>query len=174
MRLYFPEMVAALDHRKESKRLEGTQFAAARMERTAPTEVPPVEKALVEAEGLYASREMDAAREKFFAVLKLTDEKPVHARVYYGLARIAVLQKNLDLAEQLFDKTLELSPDPHTLSWTEVYLGRLYENTDTPQNALEHYKSALAVDGAPPGAKQAADEGIRKLGLKKKTNGEIK
>jgi hypothetical protein len=44
-----------------------------------------------------------------------------------------------------------------------VYLGRLYENTDTPQNALEHYKSALAVDGAPPGARQAAEQGIRKL-----------
>jgi tetratricopeptide (TPR) repeat protein len=106
---------------------------------------------------------LDAGREKFLGILKLTDDKPVHARVYYGLARIAVLQKNLDLAEQLFRKTLELSPDPHTQSWTEVYLGRLYENTDTPQNALEHYKSALAVDGAPPGARQAAEQGIRKL-----------
>jgi len=96
-------------------------------------------------------------------LLKLSDDKTVHARVYFGLARIAVLQKNPDLAEQLFRKTLELSPDPHTQSWTEVFLGRMYENTDTPQNALEHYRSALAVNGAPPGARQAAEQGIRKL-----------
>jgi tetratricopeptide (TPR) repeat protein len=173
MRLYFPEMLALLDTRKESKRLDKVQFASTRVQKRAPApvvatpDVSPAEKALEEAEKLYASRDMDAAREKFLGIVKLTDEKPVHARVYYGLARIAVLQKNLDLAEQLFRKTLELSPDPHTRSWTEVYLGRLYENTVTPQNALEHYKSALAIEGAPPGAKQAAEEGIRKLGPNK-------
>jgi tetratricopeptide (TPR) repeat protein len=173
MRLYFPEMLALLDVRKESKRLDQVKFASAPAQKTVPAAPVPVpvmsasDKALEEAEKLYASRDMDAAREKFLGILKLTDEKPVHARVYYGLARIAVLQKNLDLAEQLFGKTLELSPDPHTQSWTEVFLGRLYENTDTPQNALEHYKSALAVDGAPPGARQAAEQGIRKLGPNK-------
>lgn len=174
MRLYFPDMLDQLDVRKESKRLDGVQFAAAPTQKAVPAaplaptpEETPAEKALGDAEKLYAARDLDPAREKFIGILKLTDERPVHARVYYGLARIAVLQKNLDLAEQLFRKTLELSPDPHTRSWTEVYLGRLYENTETPQDALEHYKSALATDGAPEGAKQAAREGIRKLEQKK-------
>jgi tetratricopeptide (TPR) repeat protein len=174
MRLYFPDMLDQLDTRKESKRLDGVQFASAPTQRTIPSAQPapapeptPADKALADAEKLYAGRDLDPAREKFLSILKLTDDKPVHARVYYGLARIAVLQKNLDLAEQLFRKTLELSPDPHTRSWTEVYLGRLYENTETPQDALEHYKSALATDGAPEGAKQAAAEGIRKLEQKK-------
>jgi tetratricopeptide (TPR) repeat protein len=150
------------------------QFAATRTQRPVPPapaapapDTTPAEKALTDAERLYTARDLDPARERFIGTLKLTDEKPVHARVYYGLARIAVLQKNLDLAEQLFRKTLEFSPDPHTRSWTEVYLGRLYENTETPQDALEHYKSALAIDGAPAGAKQAAEESIRKLGQKK-------
>ena len=169
MRLYFPDMIAAIDVRKETKRLDQVKFAAARVQKTAPAapvvERPasPAETALEEAEKLYASRDMDRAREKFLGILKLTEDKPLHARVYYGLSRIAVLQKNLDLAEQLFRKTLELSPDPHTRSWTEVYLGRLYENTNTPETALEHYKSALAVEGAPPGARQAAEQGLRKL-----------
>lgn len=174
MRLYFPDMLDQLDVRKESKRLDGVQFAAARLQKTVaaapPAPVPettPAEKALDDAEKLYAGRDLDPARDKFISILKLTDDKSVHARVYYGLARIAVLQKNLDLAEQLFRKTLELLPDPHTRSWTEVFLGRLYENTETPQDALEHYKSAQATDGAPAGAKQAAAEGIRKLEQKK-------
>jgi predicted negative regulator of RcsB-dependent stress response len=172
MRLHFPEMIDELDFRKESKRLDNVQFAA---KRTQPvvTAKPAVEapvrpeiKALEEAEKLYAARDLEPAREKFFQILKLSDDKPVHARVYYGLARVAVLQKNLDTAEQLFRKTLDMSPDPHTRAWTEVYLGRLNENTDTPQNALEHYKAALSIDGAPPGARKAAEEGIRKVGSK--------
>jgi tetratricopeptide (TPR) repeat protein len=174
MRLYFPDMLDQLDVRKESKRLDGVQFAATATQKSVPAapvvtmpETTPAEKALGDAEKLYAARDLDPAREKFIGILKLTDERPVHARVYYGLARIAVLQRNLDLGEQLFRKTLELSPDPHTRSWTEVYLGRLYENTETPLDALEHYKSALATDGAPEGAKQAAREGIRKLEQKK-------
>jgi tetratricopeptide (TPR) repeat protein len=174
MRLYMPEMLDELDAGKESKRLDAVQFASARTQKsvreasaTPAVEPSRTDKALADAEQLYAARDLDPAREKFIAVLKLSDEKIVHARVYYGLARIAVLQKNLDLAEQLFRKTLELSPDPHTRSWTEVYLGRLYENTATPQDALEHYKSALAIDGSPAGAKQAAAEGIRKLEQKK-------
>jgi tetratricopeptide (TPR) repeat protein len=173
MRLHFPDMLDALDFRKESKRLDTVQFASARTQpaAAAPKLVeqarPPEMKALEDAEKLYAARDLEPARAKFFEILKLSDDKSIHARVYYGLARVAVLQKNLDLAEQLFRKTLELSPDPHTRSWTEIYLGRLNENTDTPQNALEHYKAALSIDGAPPGAKQAAEEGIRKVGSKK-------
>jgi tetratricopeptide (TPR) repeat protein len=173
MRLHFPDMIDALDLRKESKRLDSVRFAATRTQppaakpKVVEQPLPPEMKALEDAEKLYAARDLEPARERFFQILKLSDDKSVHARVYYGLARVAVLQKNLDLAEQLFRKTLELSPDPHTRSWTEVYLGRLNENTDTPQNALEHYKAALSIDGAPPGARQAAEEGIRKVESKK-------
>ena len=84
------------------------------------------------------------------------------ARPKRGLARIAALQRNPELAEQLFRKTLELSPDPHTHAWSEVYLGRLALATAAPDDAAAHFKAALAVEGATDKAKQAAEEGLSK------------
>lgn len=175
MNLHFPEMIAAVDLSKETRRLEGTKFFA----RTEPTPAqpksapvpPPVlsksEQAIEAAEKLYASRELEPARQQYLSVLQITEDRPSHSRAYFGLARIAVLQKNPELAEQLFKKSLDLSPDPYTLSWSQVFLARLYENSSTPETALEHYRAALAVEGAPPGARKAAEEGVQKFAKKK-------
>jgi tetratricopeptide (TPR) repeat protein len=171
MRLYFPEMLDSINLKKEDKRIENVQFAKSRQTGPEPPSPQPQPQPKADAAGqgienaekLYAARELDRAREAYMNILKQTDDRPLHARVYYGLARIAVLEKNLDLAEQLFRKTLELAPDPHTLAWTQVYLGRLYENTPTPENAAEHYRAALAVEGAPAGARQAAQKGLEKF-----------
>jgi tetratricopeptide (TPR) repeat protein len=76
------------------------------------------------------------------------------------LARIAALQKNPELAVQLFEKTLELRPDPDIASWSHVYLGRLFDLANERQPATDHYKAAVALEGAPPTAKQAARKGL--------------
>jgi len=54
------------------------------------------------------------------------------------------------------------APDPHTKSWTLVYLGRIADGYGENEQAAQHYKSALAVEGAPPGARQAAEQAIKK------------
>lgn len=170
MRLYLAEMLDAIDLRKEDKRLSKVEFASAKDTRAAPVaprpaepEQSPNEQALTKADNLYTGRDLDAAREAYLKLVRQVDDKGIHARAYYGLARVAALKNEPELAEQLFRKTLELSPDPHTRSWSEVYLGRLAEGYGEKEQAAQHYQSALAVEGAPPGARQAADLGVRKL-----------
>ena len=169
MRLYLPEMLDGIDLRKEDKRLQKVQFAAAKTERKLPV-VKPAEpqqsqgqRALEEAEKLYTARELEAAREAYLKLVRQVDDKSVHARAYYGLARVAALRNEAELAEQLFRKTLELSPDPHTRSWSEIYLGRIAEGFGDKDQAAQHYKAALAISSAPPGARQAAEQGVQKL-----------
>jgi tetratricopeptide (TPR) repeat protein len=169
MRMHFPDMMASMDVRKESKRLDAVDLTVRPAKPDVPQPDSPAEpprelaeKTIDEAEQLYEARNLDKAGETFRKALLQTEKHPLHARVYYGLARIAALQRKPDLAEQLFRKTLELSPDPHTRAWSEVYLGRLAQGTTTPQDAVEHYKAALAVEGASAKAKQAAEEGLRK------------
>jgi tetratricopeptide (TPR) repeat protein len=169
MRMYFPDMVASMDIRKESKRLDGVDLTVAPPKSaTAPvdrTPEPPrelAEKTIDEAERFYEARDLEKAGSAFQKALLQTEKKPLHARVYYGLARIAALNRDPQLAEQLFHKTLELSPDAHTRAWSEVYLGRLAQASTTPEEAVEHYRAALAVEGAPAKARQAAEEGLRK------------
>lgn len=169
MRLYFAEMVDAIDLKKEERRLEQVTFASSRPVRkaSAPAVTAPslsaAEQSLESADKFYTGRDFEKARESYMRVLKQTEERTTHSRAYYGLGRIAALERNPELAEQLFRKTLESTPDPHTRSWTEVFLGRLYENSSNPGDAAAHYKAALSVDGAPPGAKKAAEQGLQKL-----------
>jgi tetratricopeptide (TPR) repeat protein len=169
MRLFFPELMGTIDVRKEIKRLDAanlnvrppTKASAPVESRPAPVREPAVD-AIDTAEKLYDSRDFDKAAEAFRKALQMTDKRPLHARSYYGLARIAALQRNPELAEQLFRKTLELSPDPYTQAWSEVYLGRLALATAAPDDAAAHFKAALAVEGATDKAKEAAREGLSK------------
>ncbi len=169
MRMHFPDMMASMDVKKEVKRLDAVDLTVpppqAPVRQRVPSAEPRREAAeltIDEAEKLYESRNLDKAGETFRKALTQTDKHPLHARVYYGLARIAALQRNPELAEQLFRKTLELSPDSHTRAWSEVYLGRLSQASATPEQAVEHFKAALAVEGASEKARQAAEEGLRK------------
>jgi tetratricopeptide (TPR) repeat protein len=87
-------------------------------------------------------------------------DNSVHARAYYGLARIAALDRDPELAEKLFEKSLELSPDDETKSWSHLYLGRLSDASGDRQQAEKHYRAALAVPGVPEQVKAAAEKGL--------------
>ena len=170
MRLYYPDLIAGIDLKKESRRLENVQFAAqpvarvARVEEAPPPQLTGAAKKLAEADGYYAGRELEKARSVYMGVLQSGDRKAL-PRAYYGLARIAALERNPSLAEELFRKTLEVSPDPLTEAWAELYLGRLAMAQDPPdvKQAAEHFKRAGAIDGASTAVKQAAEQDLNKI-----------
>jgi tetratricopeptide (TPR) repeat protein len=113
-------------------------------------------KTLAEADERYSKRDLDRARQTYLQVLEAPGETVLHARAYYGLARIAALQKDPELAEKLFQKTLELSPDKDTESWAHLYLGRLADAAGDRGQAEKNYRAVLAIDGAPDSVKSAA------------------
>ncbi|MGH9631996.1 MAG: tetratricopeptide repeat protein [Bryobacteraceae bacterium] len=168
MRLHFPDMVAAIDLKKEEKRLENIDFTATPPARkvalsesaAVKPEASPAAGTLEEAEKHYTDRNLDRARQLYNQVLQ-AGERPLHSRAYYGLARIAALERNPELAEELFHKTLELEPDGQTASWAQVYLGRLADSADRREQATQHYQAALAVSGASPAALKAAEQGLK-------------
>jgi len=171
MRFYYPEMVKSIDLRKEDARLSQVEFsksAPVKKAKSAPAPPPPVlrgaAKTLEEGESLYAARDLDAAREKFLQALRETDQKQRHAKAYYGLARVAMLKKDPETAERLFQKTLELEPEPAGKAWAYVYLGRLAELTGEQGDhdaAVKYYQSALAVEGASEKARDMARQGVQ-------------
>jgi tetratricopeptide (TPR) repeat protein len=169
MRLYFPDLIRSIDLRKEARRLDHVDFLSerpGRRVRTVTKEVKPAEltgpeKTLASAEKLYAARDLPHARETYLEVLKETQEKPIHAKAYYGLARIAVLERDPELGDRLFRKVLELDPDDYTKSWSLLYLGRLADSQQRHDEAVEHYKAALAIAGAPDSVRNAAEQGLK-------------
>jgi len=170
MRLYYAEMIDAIDLKKEDKRLLSVDFLKDRpvkAVKVAPkeekVELSGVFKTLEEAEILYQAVKLEPARALFLRSLQETADQALHAKAYYGLGRVAARQANLELAEKLFTKVLELSPDPQTKAWTHVYLGNLAERAQEPQQAVAQFEAALAVPGATAAARKTAQQALIKL-----------
>jgi tetratricopeptide (TPR) repeat protein len=174
MLLYYPDLVGAIDNVTEDERLSKVTFnrsAAARpaVKSAAPPPAPPLTgaaKTLDQAEQLYTARDLDKAKGLYLQVLQQTDQKPTHAAAYYGLARIAVLQKDPATAEKLFHKSLELEPEPQVKAWALVYLGRLSMAAKEMAAAARYFQDALQVKGASDMARNAATQGMQ-LSLRK-------
>ena len=167
LRNYFPDLLGQIDLEREDRRLQKVEFAKeapVHKAKDAPPPPAPVlsasAKNLAEAEDLYTNRNLTAARASYQKALEQPAGNPVHARAYYGLARIAALDHDPELAEKLFQKTLEMSPDDETKSWAYLYLGRLSDASGEREQAEKHYRSALAVRGAPEQVKVAAQKGL--------------
>lgn len=173
LRFYFKEMAESIDLHKEAARLDKVQFARERVVKTYRVEVEkPVEptgvfKTMADAENFYKERLLDQARESYMKVLKQPDQQFLHARSYYGLARIAALQSEPELAERMFLKTVEMNPDDETRAWCFVYLGRLAEARDAREEAVHNYQKALGMTGISVGARKAAEQGLKEEYRKK-------
>jgi hypothetical protein len=174
MRYFVADMIDAINLKREEQRLEKAEFAPSRAVRKAKVVAPEqkaaepvgVYRTLDEAEKLYAGRDLAKAKPAFLAALNQTGEKRLHAKSYYGLARIAALEKDPELADRLFRKTLECDPDGYTRAWTHVYLGRLAEAAGERERAAEQYQAALAVEGASAAARQGAEKGLTAVSKK--------
>ncbi|MBV8841837.1 MAG: tetratricopeptide repeat protein, partial [Bryobacterales bacterium] len=118
-------------------------------------------KTLAEAEKAYTDRDLERAKATYLRVLKESDQNPVHAKAYYGLARIAVLQRDPETGDRFFRKVLELDPDASTKAWSLLYLGRLADSQKDREEAQEFYRQALAVPGAPDSVREAAEKGLQ-------------
>jgi hypothetical protein len=109
-----------------------------------------------------------AAGEVFEHILLKYPDVP---RAVYGLAVASVLQRNGDRAKELFEKLVKpaaapapgaVSPpaDPDVLAWSHVYLGRIHDVEGDRNLALNEYRAALGVEGAPEAARVAAQRGV--------------
>ena len=172
MRFYLEDMIAALDLKRESGRIAGIKFDAAplvRLGKQVPVAAPepklsPSGETLEKAEDLYLKRSLDRARELYLKSLEQSGSAAEHARAWYGLARISVLQKQPpDAAVKLFEKTLGASPDDETKAWTLVYLARLSMAASDPARAAKFYHDALDVPGASKAAREAAQTELQKI-----------
>ena len=173
LRLYFPEMINAINLRKETERLQNVKFAPGAAGKLAkappPAEMPaPAEKSaagklLGEAEDFYDNKDYDKAKPLFLRSLEVTAAAGEHARAYYGLARIAALQRDPDLSERLFKKTLEMSPDPQVKAWSLVYLAKLADIASDREQARKHFEEALSVPGISKKAREEAEKGLKQI-----------
>jgi len=164
MVVYYKDLVGAIDLVKEDRRLSSVEFARENAPRVVkgPEVIAPtgVEKTLEDAEHLYEAQDFEKAKRSFLAALEQTDQKPLQAKAYYGLARISLQGKDPETAERLFLKALDLQPDPWVKGWSLLYLGRLSQAAREPEQAAKYFRQVLAVEGASEKARTQAQQGL--------------
>jgi tetratricopeptide (TPR) repeat protein len=180
MRLYFPDMVRSIDVNAELKRVSAIQFASgasphhaddasseevARRREATPTTVPndaDAIAALTEGERRIAEKNPRAAEASFKRVLV---RYPDQTRAWYGLGLVALMDHDGERAKEVFGRLTTgehaATKDPMVLAWSHVYLGRVLDAEGQSAQAKTEYQSALAVQGGPDQARQAAQKGLQ-------------
>ena len=186
MKLFFPDLVRAIDTVTETKRLEAVKFApaeesqqadataaeeVARRRAAAPTTVPndaEVIAALTEGEKRIAEKNPRAAEASFQHVLAKYPDQP---RAWYGIGLVALLDHDAARAKQVFGRLTTgehaATQDPLVLAWSHIYLARIYDDEGNPEVAKNEYQLALAVEGGPDRARQEAQRGLSAVGADK-------
>jgi len=186
MHIYFPDLVRSVDVKAEQQRLAGITFApaetqaeaaklsseeVARKRRARVTTVPDDQEALAqltEGERRIGERNARAAESAFKGVLV---KYPDQTRAWYGLGLVALLDHDGERAKDIFGRLTSgehaATQDPMVLAWSHVYLGRVYEDEGQLERSKTEYQAALAVQGAPAQAQQAAQKGLGELDLRK-------
>jgi tetratricopeptide (TPR) repeat protein len=145
----------------------------ARHKAAAPTTIPNDAEAiaaLTEGERRIAEKNPQAAEASFQKVLVKYPDQP---RALFGLGVVAMLEQDGPRAKEFFGRLTSgdhaATQDPLVLAWSHVHLGTIYDIEGKSDRAREEYQAALAVDGAPEKAKQAASKGLSSLGGAKKS-----
>jgi tetratricopeptide (TPR) repeat protein len=178
MGYYLPDLIKGIDVEGEQRRVRTVKFADAAPAATPapesaqaapkpPSSSDPLDDDLAEGQRQISARNGAAAAASFERVLAA---RPDDERATYGLAVASALQGRPDQARELFTKVIAASenplagpnahPDPSNLSWSHIYLGRMYDVEGKRDLAVLEYRAALAVAGAPDSARTAAQHGI--------------
>jgi len=172
MRLYYPDLIAAVDVKKEDKRLRTVQFAQSLPPRViappAKMQIDPAEESLRAADGLMEQHDFESARKLYKNILEQTDDKAKKGRAMYGMAVIDLQEKRWDEALNLFQRTVEANPNPSTTAWSHYYLGQLALKAGDSDKATSEFKQTIATEGGSARAREAAENALRS------SSGEIK
>jgi tetratricopeptide (TPR) repeat protein len=167
LRLYYPDLVAAIDVGREQKRLRKIEFvqSVARPVITTPQVViPQVERTLEAAAGLMEEKDYENAKKAFSKALGETDDKAMHGRAYYGLARIALIEKHQGQARDLFERALASEPSESAAAWCHYYLGRLTLSlSGDAAKAKQEFEAVLKIEGGSVAAKEAAEKALQEI-----------
>jgi tetratricopeptide (TPR) repeat protein len=164
-RLYYPDLISAIDVGKEQKRLKKVQFVESMPPRViaspAKIQLDPAEQTLEAAQGLYEQKDLEGARKLFRKALEQSNEKSKQGHAYYGLALVDLQEKHWDEALDLFQRTIAVNPNSAIGAWSHYYLGQLQLKAGDPEKAAAEFKLTVATEGASAKAREAAEKALQ-------------
>jgi tetratricopeptide (TPR) repeat protein len=154
-------MLYAIDLDKEKRRISNINFSSKAAPELLSASNVNRPQMLDLAEAKLSSGDVQGAHRIAQEVLDRRTEDP--ARAMFILARAATLNKDVDSAQSLFERTLEIAREPRTIAWSHIYIARILDLKCNRDSALSHYRAALSAGDPTPDIKTAADKGITEL-----------
>jgi tetratricopeptide (TPR) repeat protein len=155
-----------IDVAHERKRANDIQFVSSSAPDVLSTAKQSKTSPLDDAEKRLQAGDTAGAQEIASKVLK--DKSDDLGRAMFVLAQVATQNKHFDEARQYFEDATKNTNSARVLAWANVYLGRMYDlmwrrsgDDGDRATAVEHYKAALDASARYPGARGAAEKGIK-------------
>ena len=154
----FGDMLVKLDIARERKRVENIRFSTEATPETIRASNIRRVLLLDLAEQKLAQNDPQGARRIAQEVLDNKSEDPARALLVLGKASTRLLE--VDNAQSMFERALEIGQEPRTVAWSHIYLARILDLRCQRDNALSHYRAALNAGDAGADTKAAAEKGI--------------
>lgn len=160
LNVFYKPMILGIDPRREEKRLAAVKFAPrpTPVESRAKPALSEEERLLDQGEHYIFEGRYAEAKATFQTVLEKLDSKS--QRALFGMAVVSSNLRKPDLAEEYFLKTLETARDLRIVTWSHIYLGRLYDLKGKRREALGQYRAASLTAGTFPEALRAVEIGL--------------
>ncbi|MGA9977972.1 MAG: hypothetical protein WBQ08_05000 [Candidatus Sulfotelmatobacter sp.] len=158
IRSAYPDILDALDIRKEEKAAAEVDFATSASPELLQLSRLQDRQMLVNAEKRLAAGDMKGARELAQQAMdkKIGDQ----GRASFILAEVAVANRDMPAALENFHKAIAEAKEARVIAWSHVYLGRILDLKDDRDAAVIEYQAALTAGGQLPEVKAAAERGL--------------
>jgi tetratricopeptide (TPR) repeat protein len=159
---YYPDLISGIDLKKEAARLQNVTFvqpeSKPRVAAPPQPQLSRLDKTLKRGELLLNEEMFDEARAAFEEAKQLAGGS--HAQASYGLARVAIMEADPDLAREHFLEVAETADDPHLEAMAHIYVGRIEDVVGNRDQAVLHYKLALDAGDPSQHTRELAEQGI--------------
>jgi hypothetical protein len=158
LRIAYGELIGGIDVTKEQKSAAQVKFAAKADQELLHLSRPTEGRLLVTAEQHLSSGDAEAAKK--LAQQALDEKREDPGRALFILAQVATMNRDMQGARNYFQQALDVAHEPKVVTWSHIYLGRIFDLEEDRAAALDHYRAALSTGGSLPEAKAAAEHGI--------------
>src|ERR1700678_176473 len=91
----------------------------------------------------------------------VTDKSGDPARANFILARVAIMHRDVSVAQHDFEETIRLSKDPRMLAWSHISLGRIYDIQYQRDQAVNENSAGVTVRDGQADTRLAAEKGLK-------------
>ena len=161
MSIFYKQMIDGIHVKKLEAKFADYKFAppARATSVRKPVVLSQRDQLLQQGDDLIYQGKYQEAEVIFQQVLQKND--PRNVKALYGMAVAAANTRKPDMAEKYFKKTLAVARNVRIVTWSHIYLGRLYDLEDRRSDALEQYREASVTAANFPEALLAVQAGLR-------------